>query len=60
MNEKEYNIGDLVEYKQKIYLVTSREYEPYDDADGNRLYTYLYGLHGIDRKIMDMFLEKVQ
>ena len=60
MKEKKFEIGDLVEYRQKIYLVISREHEPYDDADGSRLYTYLYGLHGIDRKIMDMFLEKVQ
>jgi len=58
---KKFELGDLVEYKKKLYLVIDREYDPYDDLYGNRIYTYLYRLHGIkNRKIMDMFVEKVQ
>ena len=59
--EKKFEIGDLVQYKNKLYLVADREYSPYDDEDGERLYTYLYRLHDLpDRQVMDMFVEKVQ
>ena len=59
--EKKFEIGDLVEYKNKLYLVADREYSPYFNDDGTRLYTYLYRFHDLpDRQIMDMFVEKVQ
>ena len=59
--EKKFEIGDLVQYKNKLYLVTDREYNPYDGQDGERIYTYLYRLHDLpDRRVMDMFVEKVQ
>ena len=59
--EKKFEIGDLVEYKNKLYLVADREYSPFDDDDGERLYTYLYRFHDLpDRQVMDMFVEKVQ
>ena len=61
MKEKKFEIGDLVEYKNKLYLVTDREYSPYDDQEGERIYTYLYRFHDLpDRQVMDMFVEKVQ
>lgn len=59
--EKKFEIGDLVQYKNKLYLVADREYKPCDDEDGEILYTYLYRLHDLpNRQVMDMFVEKVQ
>ena len=56
MNEKEYNIGDLVEYKQKLHLVVNKQV----NMNALDLYTYMYRLDGIDRWILGQFVYEVK
>ena len=52
-----WEIGDIVEYKRKIHIVTDAQY----DLKGNEnLYTAMYRLDGISRWILDCFLEQVK
>jgi len=55
-NNKEHDIGDLVEYKQKLYLITNKQ-ENFNALD---LYTYMYQLDGIDRWILGQFVYEVE
>ena len=54
-NKKEYNIGDLVEYKQKLHLVVNKQ----ENLNGLGLTTYMYRLDGIDRWILGQFVYEV-
>jgi hypothetical protein len=55
-NKKEYNIGDLVEYKQKLHLVVNKQV----NMNFLDLYTYMYQLDGIDRWILGQFVYEVE
>lgn len=55
-NKKEYNIGDLVEYKQKLHLVVNKQV----NMNALDLYTYMYQLDGIDRWILGQFVYEVE
>ena len=55
-NKKEYNIGDLVEYKQKLHLVVNKQV----NMNALDLYTYMYQLDGIDRWILGQFVYEVK
>ena len=55
-NKKEYNIGDLVEYKQKLHLVVNKQV----NMNALDLYTYMYQLDGIDRWILGQFVYQVE
>jgi len=55
-NIKEHDIGDLVEYKQKLHLVTSKQ----ENFNGLGLATYMYQLDGIDRWILGLFVYEVE
>ena len=55
-NKKEYNIGDLVEYKQKLHLVVNKQV----NMNALDLYTYMYRLDGIDRWILGQFVYEVK
>lgn len=55
-NKKEYNIGDLVEYKQKLHLVVNKQV----NMNALDLYTYMYRLDGIDRWILGQFVYEVE
>jgi hypothetical protein len=55
-NKKEYNIGDLVEYKQKLHLVVNKQV----NMNFLDLYTYMYRLDGIDRWILGQFVYEVE
>ena len=55
-NKKEYNIGDLVEYKQKLHLVVNKQ----ENFNGLGLATYMYRLDGIDRWILGQFVYEVE
>ena len=54
--KKEYSIGDLVEYKQKLHLVVNKQ----ENFNGLGLTTYMYRLDGIDRWILGQFVYEVQ
>jgi len=55
-NKKEYNIGELVEYKQKLHLVVNKQ----ENFNGLGLATYMYRLDGIDRWILGQFVYEVE
>ena len=55
-NSKEHDIGDLVEYKQKLHLVTNKQ----ENFNGLDLYTYMYRLDGIERWILGQFVYEVK
>jgi len=55
-NKKEYNIGDLVEYKQKLHLVVNKQV----NMNFLDLYTYMYQLDGIERWILGQFVYEVE
>ena len=55
-NKKEYNIGDLVEYKQKLHLVVNKQV----NMNFLDLYTYMYQLDGIERWILGQFVYEVK
>ena len=55
-NKKEYSIGDLVEYKQKLHLVVNKQV----NMNALDLYTYMYQLDGIDRWILGQFVYEVE
>ena len=55
-NKKEYNIGDLVEYKQKLHLVVNKQV----NMNALDLYTYMYRLDGIDRWILGQFVYEIK
>jgi len=49
-----YEVGDLVEYKKKLYLVTEVQENHIDIEDEKS--TYMYRLHGVNRWILDCFI----
>jgi len=51
-----YQIGDLVEYKQKLHLVVSKQ----ENFNGLGLTTYMYRLDGIDRWVLEQFVYEVE
>ena len=55
-NKKEYNIGDLVIYKQKLHLVANKQ----ENFNGLGLKSYMYRLDGIDRWILGQFVYEVE
>ena len=54
--EKKFEIGDLVEYKQKLHLVVNKQ----ENFNGLGLKTYMYRLDGIDRWILGQFVYGVE
>ena len=53
---KKFEIGDLVEYKRKLYLVVDKQ----DNLlIGEDFHSYMYRLDGVERWVLDHFLEKV-
>lgn len=53
---KKFEIGDLAEYKGKLHLVVEKQ----DNLlIGEDFHSYMYQLDGVERWILDHFLEKV-
>ena len=55
-NKKEYSIGDLVIYKQKLHLVVNKQ----ENFNGLGYKTYMYRVDGIDRWILGQFVYEVE
>ena len=53
---KKFWIGDLVEYKNKLHLVTGVQT---NNQIGNEIYSYMYRLDGVNRWILDHFVYEV-
>lgn len=55
-NKKEYSIGDLVEYKEKLHLVVNKQ----ENFNGLGYKSYMYRVDGIDRWILGQFVYEVE
>jgi hypothetical protein len=54
---KQFNIGDLVEYKNKLSIITGKKV---NIAVGDDYVSYMYQLHDETRWILDHFLREVK